>query len=319
MREARSPASSISRKRRCRSIASGVVCDGGAPLAADDAARRCRAARASGPAASRIEWSRNAVVVFPFVPVTPATVELVASGSPKNASAATRHRRPRVLDDELRHGERRAGARRRARPHRPRRPRPRSRARPARAPGTQKKSVPAATRRASYARSRISTGRRARSPRSARARAISASSSTGAPFYGGGAVPAAYGVLDARRSRLAVAGFDSGASGGTSRYWSAKRAISRNAGAATMPPQIAPLRLVDRSRGSTSRGFVRRHEADERGDVASSRVAARSRASAPCRSCRRPCSPGIAASVPVPLGDDVAEHRHHLRRRRARR
>jgi hypothetical protein len=31
--------------------------------------------------------------------------------------------------------------------------------------------------------------------------------------------------------------FDSGASGGTSRYWSANRAMSRKIGAATTPPQ----------------------------------------------------------------------------------
>jgi len=33
---------------------------------------------------------------------------------------------------------------------------------------------------------------------------------------------------------------DCGSSGGTSRYWSANRAMSRNAGAATEPPKIAP-------------------------------------------------------------------------------
>ena len=38
------------------------------------------------------------------MPVTPATVSS-AVGRPKNSSAATRHRRARVRDDELRHRE----------------------------------------------------------------------------------------------------------------------------------------------------------------------------------------------------------------------
>ena len=37
-----------------------------------------------------------------------------------------------------------------------------------------------------------------------------------------------------------VEAFSSGASGGTSRYWSEKRARSRKIGAATTPPQICP-------------------------------------------------------------------------------
>ena len=39
------------------------------------------------PAASRIACSRNAVVVFPFVPVTAATSS-VSDGRPKNSAAA---------------------------------------------------------------------------------------------------------------------------------------------------------------------------------------------------------------------------------------
>src|SRR4029434_204191 len=39
---------------------------------------------------------------------------------------------------------------------------------------------------------------------------------------------------------LEVPVFVSGASGGTSRYWSTNWAIRANAGAATTPPQIAP-------------------------------------------------------------------------------
>ena len=54
------------------------------------------------PAASRIERSRNAVVVLPFVPVTPATSSRVV-GSPKKTSAATAIAARAVLDDQLRH------------------------------------------------------------------------------------------------------------------------------------------------------------------------------------------------------------------------
>ena len=46
-----------------------------------------------------------------------------------------------------------------------------------------------------------------------------------------------------------------GASGGTSRYWSAKRAIAWKAGAATTPPQIA-RRGSSTVTSTTSLGFV---------------------------------------------------------------
>ena len=83
----RSPASSISRKIRCRSIASGVV---------RTTPRRSPPTRASTvpsrpgrrPAAARMAKSRNDVVVFPLVPVTPTTSSS-SVGRPKNSSAAT--------------------------------------------------------------------------------------------------------------------------------------------------------------------------------------------------------------------------------------
>src|SRR5439155_513274 len=82
----RSAASSISRKARWRSIASGVVRIAG---------RRSPPIRLSivpsrpgrRPAAPRIEWRRNVVVVLPFVPVTPATSS-VRVGSSKKTTAA---------------------------------------------------------------------------------------------------------------------------------------------------------------------------------------------------------------------------------------
>ncbi len=83
----RSPASSISRKSRCRSIASGVVNGAGR---GSPPTRHSTVPTSPGrrPAASRIARSRNAVVVFPFVPVAPASSSSFV-GSPKNTSAAT--------------------------------------------------------------------------------------------------------------------------------------------------------------------------------------------------------------------------------------
>ena len=56
------------------------------------------------PAASSSARTRNAVVVFPFVPVTPTTSS-DAVGSPKKRAAATRHRRADVLHHDLGHPE----------------------------------------------------------------------------------------------------------------------------------------------------------------------------------------------------------------------
>ena len=71
---------------RCRSIASGVVRTTGRT---SPPTRLSTVPRSPGrrPAAVRIAWRRNAVVVFPFVPVTPATSSSRV-GSPKNTSAA---------------------------------------------------------------------------------------------------------------------------------------------------------------------------------------------------------------------------------------
>ena len=97
------------------------------------------------PAAARIAKSRNVVVVFPFVPVTPATSSS-SVGSPKNASAARAIAArtsattscgtssvERPLDDE------RDGAGRRP-------PRGAKSCPSACAPGTQKNSAPGETR-----------------------------------------------------------------------------------------------------------------------------------------------------------------------------
>ena len=54
-----------------------------------------------------------------------------------------------------------------------------------------------------------------------------------APFYGGVRRPQAPALL---ASSVSAALFVSGASGGTSRYWRSNRAMSLNAGAATLPP-----------------------------------------------------------------------------------
>ena len=84
----RSPASSISRKRRCRSIASGVV--NGAGRRAPPTSHSTVPDETGPPTCRRrgSTRSRNAVVVFPFVPVTPASSSSFV-GSPKKTSAAT--------------------------------------------------------------------------------------------------------------------------------------------------------------------------------------------------------------------------------------
>ena len=85
--QARSPASAISRSSRCRSIASGVFSPVG--RCSPPTHRSMFVSRPDGhPAASKIDRSRNAVVVFPFVPVTPATSSS-RDGSPKKRRAAT--------------------------------------------------------------------------------------------------------------------------------------------------------------------------------------------------------------------------------------
>ncbi len=218
----RSPASSISRKRRCRSIASGVVNGAGrrAPPTSHSTVPTRPGLRS---AAASIERSRNAVVVFPFVPVTPASSSSFV-GSPKKMSAAT------AIDSRV-DGTRSCGTSTSSRRSTTTAAAPRSIASHARSwpstrsPRTQKKSAPAETLRVSYARSPIVTGRPPATSLGARAR-IRASM--------------IHRCAEATRNRSEVAQRSGravfGASCGISRCWRLKRAISRNAGAATSPP-----------------------------------------------------------------------------------
>ncbi len=142
----RSPASSISRNSRCRSIASGVVrCT----------PRRSPPTRASTvpispgrrPAAARIAKSRNDVVVFPLVPVTPTTSSSRV-GSPKKTSAAgaIAARASRTTSC----GTGTSSTRSTTRATAPFETASRAKSCPsAREPGTQKKSAPGSTWRAS--------------------------------------------------------------------------------------------------------------------------------------------------------------------------
>ena len=84
--QARSPPSSIRRKVACSSIASGVV----RSTSSSTPPTTCFTVPSSPrriPAASRISRTRKAVVVLPFVPVTPTT-RSSAVGSPENRAAS---------------------------------------------------------------------------------------------------------------------------------------------------------------------------------------------------------------------------------------
>ena len=86
MTQARSPESSIARKVACRSIASGVVRT--TSLSSPPTICLTVPSRPVGiPAASSTSRRRNAVVVFPFVPVMPAT-RSSAVGSPLSRAAS---------------------------------------------------------------------------------------------------------------------------------------------------------------------------------------------------------------------------------------
>ena len=74
---------------------------------------------------------------------------------------------------------------------------------------------------------------------------------------------------------------------------------ARTPGAATTPPKMGPCGSSTVT-STTSRGFVDRHHADERGDVLAGRVAVRRPASARCRSCRRRCSRRSRPRCPSP-------------------
>ena len=212
----RSPASSISRNRRCRSIASGVV---------RTTPRRSPPTRASTvpsrpgrrPAAARIANRRKLVVVFPLVPVTPTTSSSRV-GSPKNTSAAgaiaARASRTTIC------GTARSSARSTTSATAPRSDRLRARSR------GRRHACPARRRRACPDRPR-GRRRRDRAPRPMGARAPPPARALrrGAP-----------GPSRPRVSTRAGSGYLIRRSGGTSRYWRSKDAICSNAGAATRPP-----------------------------------------------------------------------------------
>ena len=160
------------------------------------------------------------------------------------ASARRRRRRRRSPSTRARPRRRaaarraRAGARRRAQRHRPPRPRRAKSCPSAREPGTQKNTAPGVTRRASYARSVTSTAPRAVLSLAASTR-VRSSRSTEHHSTAGSVRPADRLLpSDAGRGYWPVVAvvFVSGASGGTSRYWRSNRAMSLNAGAATLPP-----------------------------------------------------------------------------------
>ncbi len=157
------------------------------------------------PAAARIAWSRNVVVVLPFVPVTAPDLELPGREAEervgREARAPPARRPPRAAAPAGRAGARRSAPRPRAATASEAKSCP-----SARKPGTQTKSVPAVTRRASNARSVTSIGA-GLSVRSGRTAWLRTSSS----------IPRSY------RRRMAATGWllRRGLSGGTSRYWSA--------------------------------------------------------------------------------------------------
>ncbi len=129
------------------------------------------------PADSKIAWIRYAVVVFPFVPVTPATTSS-SVGRSKNSSAATAI--AARADGTISCGTERSSGRSATRAAAPRSTASSAKSCPsARSPGTQKKSAPGTTCRVSYARSAMSVGappRTSRGPSAAisRSRSIAA-------------------------------------------------------------------------------------------------------------------------------------------------
>ena len=259
----RSPASSISRNSRWRSIASGVVRTAGRALAADPA---LDGADQPGPSPGRLEdrveqeRGRRLAVRAGDARDLELARRLAEERRPRPTAIAARASRPRAAARPASTGRSTTSA-----------TAPRSTAvgakswPSARAPGTQKKSAPGATRARVVREVAISTGvagvaddrLRCERRRSRRSR------------------------LHCRRQRYRECRRPPSRQrrGGISRYWSAKRAISWKAGAATTPPQIAPRGSSTVTR-TTSRGLLRRDEADERGDVARVGVAARAPACA---------------------------------------
>ena len=264
----RSPASSISRNVRCRSIASGVVRTTGRtspPIRLSTVPSR----PGRRPAAVRIACSRYAVVVLPFVPVTPATSSSRV-GSPKKTSAAVAIA---ARDDGTTScGTSGSTARSTTRTAAPCSTASAAKSCPsACSPGTQKNAAPGVTARVSYARSRTSTGSGLPRTASGASAATRRSSS-----MSGGTLPSGGGVRCRVRRDLEL-----------------DEAVARDLGEGGRRDDAAPdrsVRLVDRDEHDEPR-VLRRHDADERGDVARVGVPARARASRRCRSCPRRCSP----------------------------
>ena len=172
----RSPASSISRNSRWRSIASGVVNGAGRrapPTSHSTVPTRPGAPPGRGEHRAQQERRRR-------LPVRPGH----AGDARAPSSARRRRRRPRRPSTRAHRRRRRAagrrrraGARRRARPRRARSPPTRGRGRRPARRGRRRRARPRVTRRVSYARSPISTGLPPATSLGASAR-IRASSST---------------------------------------------------------------------------------------------------------------------------------------------
>ena len=153
----RSPASSISRKSRCRSIASGVVCGAGRALAADDP---LHGADEPGPPAGRVEdrAQQKRRRRLPVRPGDARDLELPRRLAEEDVRRDG-HRRPRVSTTSC--GTSTSSGRSTTSATAPSLDRlPANSCPSTRAPRTQKKSDPVRSPRASYARSLTSTGRR---------------------------------------------------------------------------------------------------------------------------------------------------------------
>ena len=216
---ASSPASRMRASSRCRSGASGVVSERGSrmpPMRASTVPSR----PLLRPAASNMAASRKAVVVLPFVPVTPTTASC-SLGRPQSTCAsgpsAARTRSARTC------GSATAGSgRSTSSAIAPRAAASDASSCPSRDdPGTQAKSVPGETWSRRRERSETSTpSSRASGSRGAPLSAQSVASSTGRRVY--------------REGQPALA--DAGSSGATPSACIALAATSRKAGAATSPP-----------------------------------------------------------------------------------
>ena len=299
------PASSISRNVRCRSMASAVV-RRRRDLVPDTRLDRPEQARASDPPRRGSRRARYAVVVLPFVPVTPATSSS-ARRVPEELGGRDRHR-PRASSTTS-CGTASSSGRSTTSATAPRATASAAKSWPsARRPGRRRTTLPARPPPASYARSLSSTGARPDHVLRCERR-----DQTLELHLGGRVYPAMFHVRDGSRLVRHTCGVTleagtrvepsphpggglpsfepggqfSGLSGGTSRYWSANWASSWKAGAATTPPQMvrgsSTVTRIDQPRPR------RRDEPDERRDVAatSSSRCRPGAASRRCRSCRR--------------------------------